>query len=1057
MDYITPIRAGMPLQGNINNIVIFIRFQGESEFTRTIPYYDALFNSTEEGADSVYNFFHQTSYSQVNVTSTFYSKNWNSVVSYEDVYPRSYYLPYDQATNPNGYTTDTRGTREIELLKNAVLAVRDEIEEAGINLDIDNDGSVDSITFVIHGPTAANYWGTLLAPHNASMESADVKIGGKTVDEYAFMIDDTLFTGLLVHEMLHQMGFEDYYPYTNQDEKPVWTWDTMGVSTVAPANTSAYSKYEYGKWITNIPTIKLSQRVTLIPLSEPAGALMNCCKIETSNPNQYLVLEYRIKTQAGIDSNIPGTGLLIYRVSEEKAGKGNADGKPWELYIFRPGVMFATNQLKMNMSGKYVKNATITSDGNIEEAFLSQQSGRTEAGTSDFPIFFEDGTDMGIRISNVGEAGDTISFDVSFATTPTADIGVTKMADSTSVSPDATINYTVVVSNAGPNTATGVRVIDNVPSQLSNPQYSIDNGTTWRNWTSTYSIGDLANGDSVTILYRGTVKSTAVGNIDNTVIVTATTTDPNPNNNTATVVTPINRAAADISVAKTTTSTSLAPGDQITYSIVVANAGPSNATGVILNDVIPVNLQDVQYSIDDGTTWKNWMGSYSIGALANGASTTILLRGTVRSNTTSSVNNVAQVTSTSIDPDLSNNVSSVITPVIIPEQSADISVTKTADTENVEVGDILTYTIVVSNAGPNTAQGVTLTDLLPTVLINQQYSTNNGGIWRSWESPYLIGNLAMGVSRTILVRGVVSDAATIGQITNTATVSSVTPDQDESNNTDSVTTTIGQEKSADISVTKTASSQSVAPGSRLTYTIVVANAGPSTAQGVTLTDVIPSELTRVQYSTNNGMTWTTWSSPYTIGNLGNGASRTILIRGTVKLTALGQITNTARVSATTPDPNPNNNASTITTTIATIQEARLTVTQKANKIAFYPGQEIVYTIAVTNQGPDIAENVTVIDTIPMGITEKLYSVNNGPWRVWNGIYGIGNLNAGSTVTITIKGIVTGALTGENANIVIVTSTTSDSSQSNTNIARVDFTVLRTRNTLTVNNYCRCCR
>lgn len=104
MDYITPIRAGMPLQGNINNIVIFIRFQGESEFTRTIPYYDALFNSTEEGADSVYNFFHQTSYSQVNVTSTFYSKNWNSVVSYEDVYPRSYYLPYDQATNPNGYT-----------------------------------------------------------------------------------------------------------------------------------------------------------------------------------------------------------------------------------------------------------------------------------------------------------------------------------------------------------------------------------------------------------------------------------------------------------------------------------------------------------------------------------------------------------------------------------------------------------------------------------------------------------------------------------------------------------------------------------------------------------------------------------------------------------------------------------------------------------------------------------------------------------------------------------------------------------------------------------------
>lgn len=910
MDHLTPVRAGMPLQGNINNLVIFIRFQDESEFTRTIPYYEALFNSTAEGADSVYNFFHQTSYSQVNVTSTFYSKNGNAVVSYQDAYPRSYYLPYNQTTNPNGYTTATRAARETELLKNALLASKSEIEASGLNLDIDNDGNIDSITFVVHGPTAADYWGTLLAPHSASIESQNIQIGGKTAEEYAFMIDDTLFTGLLVHEMLHQMGFEDYYQYSGRDGYPIWTWDTMGASTVSPANTSAYSKYQYGEWISNIPTIRSSQRVTLIPLSEPAGALMNCCKIETSNPNQYLVLEYRIKTQTGVDSNIPGTGLLIYRVNEEKEGEGNAYGPPWELYLFRPNVTIS--------QGKYaegIKNAVLISDGDVEKAFLSRQSGRTEAGTSDFPIFFEDGTDMGIRISNVGEAGDTISFDVSIATTPTADVGVTKTASSVSVNPDTTLTYTVVVSNAGPNTATGVRLIDTTPSALSNPQYSLDNGTTWRSWTSPYSIGDIANGDSVTILIRGIVNSTAIGSIENTAIVTTTTTDPNPTNNTTTVVTPINTPTADVSVVKTTTSTSVAPGDQIIYSIAIANAGPSTAQGIVLNDIVPATLQSMQYSLNNGTTWQNWTGSYRVGTLVKGAATTILLRGTVRSDAKGRVNNLAQVTSTTIDPDLTNNASSVTIPINAPQQSADISVTKTADTAVAKPGDVITYTIVVSNAGPDTASAVSLVD------------------------------------------------------------------------------------------------------------------------------VVPSMLTNVAYSINNGTTWKSWSSPYVLGDLANDASRTVLIRGTVGDSATGQIVNTAIVRSSTLDPNETNNTDTVRTLVIIGEGADLEVTQSVNQVAFYPGQEIVYTIVVTNSGPETAENVVINDVLPMGVTNALYSVNATPWRVWNGRYVLGNLAAGETAIMTIRGIIARGLAGNMVNTVTVTSTTSDPT-SNNNTAQVDFTILR---------------
>ena len=111
---------------------------------------------------------------------------------------------------------------------------------------------------------------------------------------------------------------------------------------------------------------------------------------------------------------------------------------------------------------------------------------------------------------------------------------------------------------------------------------------------------------------------------------------------------------------------------------------------------------------------------------------------------------------------------------------------------------------------------------------------------------------------------------------------------------------------------KTASTPQAAPDGTLTYTIVVSNQGPSAAQAVTLTDVLPPGLLNAEYSLN-GVTFQPWPGTLSLGTLTAGESETILIRGTVSPTATGGLTNTAVITSTTPDPDPDNNTSTIVT------------------------------------------------------------------------------------------------------------------------------------------------
>jgi M6 family metalloprotease-like protein len=380
-----------PRTGTINNLVVYIRFSDQEDFTPAfVDSTDAFFNSAVAGANSMVNYYTEASYNQLAISTTFYPGTTPAVYSYQDSYARAYYMPYDASTNPTGYNGDTeRRTREHTLLQNAVNAISAEVP-AGLNIDADDDNYVDNVCFVVKGePTA---WNTLLWPHMWSLYSYTVYINSKRVYTYNFQMESTLDVGVLCHEMFHSLGAPDLYHYSQDGLHPAWAWDLMEYNLDPPEHMTAYMKWKYGTWIASIPEITTSGTYTLNPLT---SATNNCYKIASPySSTEYFVVEYRKMTGGGtFEGNLYNEGLLVYRINTNYTG--NASGPPDELYIYRP-------------------DGTTALDGTPWLAPFSAQQQRTAINDGTNPSsFLTDGSPGGLSISNVGYYNGTISFDVS--------------------------------------------------------------------------------------------------------------------------------------------------------------------------------------------------------------------------------------------------------------------------------------------------------------------------------------------------------------------------------------------------------------------------------------------------------------------------------------------------------------------------------------------------------------------------------------------------------------------------------------------------------------------
>ena len=376
---------------------------------------------------------------------------------------------------------------------------------------------------------------------------------------------------------------------------------------------------------------------------------------------------------------------------------------------------------------------------------------------------------------------------------------------------------------------------------------------------------------------------------------------------------------------------------------------------------------------------------------------------------------MAVVDSDTHDPNETNNKDN---DTITVDSHADLAINKTVSPHYPKRGDVVVWTITVTNNGPDVAVNAYVRDVLPSGLEFIESDGNyTNNIW-------YIGNMANGSTAVLNIktRILVTDAV----ITNVASVTSDTPDPDLTNNEDNATLDIGHE--ADLAVVKVVSNSTPNFGDIITWTITVTNNGPDRAIDIVVHDVLPSGLVYISDDSNGA--YDAVKGLWTIGLLQNGASVTLNILSQVNITN-ATITNVAVVDSDTHDPNETNNKD--NDTIIVPPQADLSIVKDVNTAQASIHDIIVWTVTLTNNGPDTAENIVVKEILPSGL--KLLSVEAGAGSYSDGIWRIDSLNNGGVVTLKLVTEVT-ILNGTIINIVNVESSTYDPNKDNNNATAV---------------------
>ncbi len=337
----------------------------------------------------------------------------------------------------------------------------------------------------------------------------------------------------------------------------------------------------------------------------------------------------------------------------------------------------------------------------------------------------------------------------------------------------------------------------------------------------------------------------------------------------------------------------------------------------MVTDLLPAGLTFVSQS---GTgTYVPATGKWTVASVASGQTVTLTILASVSGPLTNGtvVTNSAEVTDAlSFDPDSTPGNNSTTEDddaaaafTVVAPPTADVAVTKTVNVANAGVGDVVSYTITVTNNGPDAISGGVLNDVLPASLGFQTYSTTplNSGVYNPTAGTWNFGSLANGQTRTLRINAkvlAVNSPSGPLSVTNTASVD-VAPvvDPTPGNNSASAVFAIPY---ADLSLVKKIDGLDHITAEYLsthTFTVALTNAGPATVTNVVVKDQLPSGFIFQSASATSG---TYDQGLWTIPSMAPGTQTLSIV---VKMAGGPQISNTAEliaVSAIDPDSSPGN-------------------------------------------------------------------------------------------------------------------------------------------------------
>jgi uncharacterized repeat protein (TIGR01451 family) len=522
-------------------------------------------------------------------------------------------------------------------------------------------------------------------------------------------------------------------------------------------------------------------------------------------------------------------------------------------------------------------------------------------------------------------------------------------------------------------------------------------------------------------------------------------------------------AGADLAVTNSGSPNPVLLNQNITYVQTVTNNGPQDALNVVFTEAIPA-----------GTTFVSLAETNSLGVtstaftcttagsitctdpdLASGSANTITFTVVVSVNGSDAfgaqIIDTDEVTSGTNDPALTNNSATVQTSVAY-NNSANLAVAITPSATTVSSPGTVTYSVSVTNNGPNASNGVTLSFPIPASPADLTFNSMTFPSGWSCSTPAAnatgtitcsLSSLAANTTANFSIKVNVDSGLSAGtSISETASVSATTADPNPPNNYATATVVVAGAGQSDLAMSNTASPNPVLPGNNLTFTQVVTNNGPNTASA-TFTETIPTNTTFVSLSIPSG--WTCPTLPL-VGSTGsiictdatfataNSPATFSLVTKVGSATTPGTvITDTVSAAAAGGDPNSANNSATATSVVASPSQSDVAIVKTAGPEPVDQGTNLTYTLQVTNNGPAVATGVTVSDPLPSAVTYTSSSTTQGTCTQTTGTVtcNLGSVSVGGLVIITIN---VNASTFSSASLVsntaTVTSTTSDPNSTN---------------------------
>ena len=587
---------------------------------------------------------------------------------------------------------------------------------------------------------------------------------------------------------------------------------------------------------------------------------------------------------------------------------------------------------------------------------------------------------------------------------PASDLAIAKSVNASTVNFMDTVMWTLTVTNNGPDGAENVRVLDLLPDGFT---YISSTSTKGRYDDGTFVIDDMAVGEKVVIEILTLVEAT--GKFVNIANVSSDMHDFDLTNNEDRETISVN-PSADLSVSKSVSDENPSFGDIINWTVEVSNNGPDIAHNVYVHDLLPNGL--VWIGDDSQGDYDSKTGILFIEELDVEESLTLNIECMV--NATGLIENVVKVNASEYDYNLTNNFD---TETIEVEKSADVAIVKMVNNSAPNYNDLVKWTLVISNNGPDNATDIRVEDSLPEGLILVNYTATKGlydqGVWvmcclNNAESERL--EIICRVNKT-------------GQIINFASIHANEYDSNPKNNNDSESVDVPL--AVDLGVTVKANNASPLFGEAVDWIISVKNNGPDNATDVILRDILPDELIFVQYKSDRGAYE---NNVWNIGPLNVGESVNLNI--TTICDALGAIANDADVSARQYDWNMSNNHAGDMVNVKPV--ADLSITKLADNIAPNYGESIKWTLIALNNGPNGATNVVVEDVLPDGMT---FICSNGDYH--GGVWRVGNLDVGEMKRLEITCKVTS--TGNFVNSARIRSDEHDPDESNNRDEKSVFT------------------